>query len=64
MPNLSDRRACCSASPSRQRLSPIAVLAEERLELGPGWLVDGVLGGRRWVEGMSEAFQDRRPQAS
>jgi hypothetical protein len=26
------------------------VPVEERLELGPGWLVDGVLGGRRRVE--------------
>jgi hypothetical protein len=30
-----------------------AVLAEEHLELGPGWLIDDVLGGRRW-EGRHE----------
>jgi len=44
----SDRRACSSVSPSRQAFELPAVLVEERPELGPGWLIDDVLGGRRW----------------
>jgi hypothetical protein len=41
-----------------------AVLIEECFELGPGWLIDDVLGGPRWGKDMSEALQDRRLQAN
>jgi len=39
-----------------------AVLVEERLELGTGWLIDDILSERRWKGGHKEAFQKRRPR--
>jgi hypothetical protein len=39
-----------------------AVLIEERLELGMGWLIDDILSERCWQGGISEAFQERCPR--
>jgi hypothetical protein len=64
-PGRHQRPACLLfGQPVQAAIELTAVLVEEHLELGPGRLVDGVLGGRRWGKDMSEAFQDRRPQAS
>ena len=39
-----------------------AVLVEERLELGAGWLIDDILSGRRWKGGHKRSIQERRPR--
>ena len=64
-PGRHQRSACLLlGQPVQAAIELTPVLIEEHLELDPGWLIDDVLGERRWEEDMSEAFQDRRPQAN
>ena len=41
-----------------------AVLVEERLELGTGWLIDDILSERPWKGGHKRSIQERRPRAN
>jgi len=38
-----------------------AVLVEERLELGTGWLIDDILSGRRWKGGHKRSISGTPP---